>query len=66
MTYGIHSAGIRDVQKREIVERVGLPRNHKRQLWVRPGYTVRNGKIYAPKGDEQVLAVHLQDDWEVV
>lgn len=26
MTYGIYSAGISDVQKREIVERVGLPR----------------------------------------
>jgi len=26
MTYGIYSAGISDEQKREIVEKVGLPR----------------------------------------
>lgn len=40
--------------------------NHKRQLWVRPGYTVQNGKIYGPEGFEQALAVHLKEDWEVV
>ena len=28
MTYGIHSAGISDEQKREIVEKVGLPCHH--------------------------------------
>jgi hypothetical protein len=40
--------------------------NHKRQLWVRPGYSVQNGKIYGPEGFEQMLAVHLKEDWEIV
>lgn len=30
-----------------------------RQLWVRPGYTVQNGKIFGPDGYEQRLAKHL-------
>lgn len=40
--------------------------DHKRQLWVRPGYNVQNGKIYGPGGFEQNLIIHLQEDWEVV
>lgn len=31
-----------------------------RQLWVRPGYTVQNGKINGPEGYEQNLAKHLE------
>ena len=30
-----------------------------RQLWVRPGYTVQNGKISGPDGVEMSLAKHL-------
>jgi len=40
--------------------------DYKRQLWVRPGYNVQNGKIYGPDGFEQVLTVHLMEDWEIV
>ena len=40
--------------------------DHKRQLWVRPGYTVQNGKIYGPDGFEQKLTVHLKETWEIV
>jgi hypothetical protein len=40
--------------------------DHKRQLWVRPGYNVLNGKIFGPDGFEQTLAVHLKEDWEVI
>jgi hypothetical protein len=40
--------------------------DYKRQLWVRPGYTVQNGKIFGPDGFEQKLTVHLQEDWEVL
>lgn len=40
--------------------------DHKRQLWVRPGYNVQHGKIYGPEGFEQALAVHLKEDWEIV
>ncbi|MDG1128515.1 MAG: DUF5906 domain-containing protein [Paracoccaceae bacterium] len=40
--------------------------DYKRQLWVRPGYTVQNGKIYGPDGFEQKLSVHIKEDWEIV
>lgn len=40
--------------------------DHKRQLWVRPGYTVQNGKIFGPDGFEQKLTVHLKETWEIV
>jgi hypothetical protein len=40
--------------------------DHKRQIWVRPGYNVLNGKIYGPDGFEQKLTVHLGDEWEVI
>lgn len=40
--------------------------DYKRQLWVRPGYNVQNGKIYGPDGFEQVLTVHLKEDWEII
>lgn len=40
--------------------------DYKRQLWVRPGFNVQNGKIYGPDGFEQVLTVHLKEDWEII
>jgi hypothetical protein len=40
--------------------------DYKRQLWVRPGYIVQNGKLHGPDGFEQKLSVHLKEDWELV
>lgn len=40
--------------------------DYKRQLWVRPGYIVQNGKLHGPDGFEQKLSVHLKEDWEIV
>jgi hypothetical protein len=40
--------------------------DHKRQFWVRPSYTVQNGKIYGPDRFEQALSSHLKEEWELV
>jgi hypothetical protein len=33
---------------------------------MRPGFNVQNGKIFGPDGFEQVLTVHLKQDWEII
>lgn len=36
--------------------------DYARQLWVRPGYTVEQGKVFGPEGFKADLVKHLKED----